>query len=79
MRKIKEGPLKAELFGFLTCQANAEIAKVHPKAMPVILATADEHTTWLRAPWSEAKALQRPLPDRSLLVVLLGEREDVAV
>ena len=36
VRKVKEGPVKAELFGFLTSEPNAEVEKVHPKAMPVI-------------------------------------------
>lgn len=48
-RKVKEGPVSAEPFGFLTCQPNAEIAKVYPKAMPVVLMTGEERETWLRA------------------------------
>ncbi len=79
VRKVKEGEVTADLFGFLTTEPNSEVAAVHPQAMPVILTTPDERETWLRAPWSEACVLQRPLRDGSLRVVLRGEKQDGAM
>jgi putative SOS response-associated peptidase YedK len=37
----KVDPVEGEhqLFGFLTCDTNAEVGAIHPKAMPVILTT----------------------------------------
>ena len=75
-RKVAEGEVTCDLFGFLTTEPNLEVAAVHPKAMPVILTAADEVEAWLQAPWPEACSLQRPLPDGSLRIVARGEKED---
>ncbi len=76
VRKIKTGVETIDLFGFLTTKANAEVEPIHPKAMPVILRTADEIKAWMTLPWDEAKAMQKPLPDGTLKIVATGQRQD---
>lgn len=78
VRKLAEGEVTADLFGFLTCPPNAEVAPVHPKAMPVILTDRRDWHRWLTAPASEALAVQRPLPDGTLRIVAEGEAQDAA-
>jgi putative SOS response-associated peptidase YedK len=78
VRKIKEGETTNDLFAFLTTDPNREVGAIHPKAMPVILTTLDEIETWMNARTEEALALQRPLPNASLVIVARGEKQDGA-
>lgn len=66
IRKLKDGTTTDDLFAFLTCEPNAEVAAIHPKAMPVILTELEEWAAWLSQDWAQAKALQRLLPDNTL-------------
>jgi putative SOS response-associated peptidase YedK len=54
IRKLKDGEVTADLYGFLTCEPSADVAAIHPKAMPVILTEPDEWKSWMSLPWSEA-------------------------
>jgi putative SOS response-associated peptidase YedK len=78
VRGPKSAPIEGEheLFGFLTTEANAVVAPIHPKAMPVILTTPEEVDLWLAADAPKALELQRPLPNDTLRIVASGEKEE---
>ncbi len=48
------------LYGFLTTDANGIVGPVRPRAMPVILTTAEEFGVWLRAPWARLQHFSGP-------------------
>ena len=66
--QLNAGATTDDLFAFLTCETNAEVAAIHPKAMPVILTEPQEWAAWLSQDWGQEKVLQRPPSDGSLQV-----------
>ncbi len=54
-------------FAMLTCEPNAVVAPVHPKAMPVILHPED-YVRWLTAPLADALPLAAPFPSQLMAV-----------
>jgi putative SOS response-associated peptidase YedK len=69
VRKMKTGPELIDLFAFLTTEPSEPVKSIHPKAMPVILTTAEECDVWMSAGWDEARALQRPLSEGLLSII----------
>lgn len=69
-------PITRDMLGFLTCGPNDVVGSIHMKALPFILTEPDEIETWLSAPWDEAKALQRLLPDGTMTIVGRDWKED---
>ncbi|MGA9659004.1 MAG: SOS response-associated peptidase family protein [Asticcacaulis sp.] len=73
---VKSDAIEGLFYGFLTTEPNAEVAPVHPKAMPVILTEDADLDMWLNAPWEEAQKLQRPYEDGALKIVARGKKTD---
>ena len=63
-RPGESGPYMA----FLTCEANAVVGAVHPKAMPVML-RADDALAWLDHDRDSACALAQPYADADMRII----------
>lgn len=68
--------MTTDLYAYLTCESNADVAPIHPKAMPVILTKPDQWDAWLFFQRNGVKRPVRPLPDHSLKVVARGQKKD---
>lgn len=68
VRRVRDGEQDFELYAFMTTSPNGIVKPIHG-AMPVVLTTQEEVEMWLTAPWDEARALRRPLPDDQLVIV----------
>lgn len=71
LRGTKKEPHDGDhlLYAFLTTDANAVVAPIHSKAMPVCLKIED-WDAWLTGSVEEAFEMQRPAPDDTLKLVV---------
>jgi len=70
VRKVKEVEATNDLCAFQTAEPCAIAARIHPKAMLVILTSADEIENWMTAPTVEAlqpQSLMHPILNWSTL------------
>jgi hypothetical protein len=72
----RAGLLALPRMGFGLAAADAVVAPVHSKAMPVLLTTPAEQDAWPTAPLEEAPKLHRPLPDDALRLVAMVKKAD---
>ena len=59
---------KHRLYSFLTTEPNSVVEPIHNKAMPVMLMTPADVKRWLYGAAADALALQKPAPDKSIMV-----------
>ena len=64
------------LFSFLATDANAAVAPIYPKAMPVFMLDEAARETWLSGSVDAALALQRSAPEDAVQIVATGQKED---
>lgn len=67
------------LFSFLTCEANDVVRPNHTTAMPALLTTEEDWTTWLEGDAAEALKLQRSFPAERPSIVASDQRQDSAL
>jgi putative SOS response-associated peptidase YedK len=67
---------KHMVFSFLSTDASADVAPIHPDATPVLLLDDGARDQWLNAPWEIARELQKPPPAGALEVVAVDTKED---
>lgn len=66
------------LYSFLTTDASADVAPIHPDATPVLLLDEAARDAWMTAPWDIARELQRPPPPGALRIVATDTKQDGA-